>query len=345
MKTFNILKKSIGGFFILKRNNNLDYVIDDFMIYCQQKDLRPKTIASYEATLRLFSRYLQDNCNIVNVKDITEKLCKEYITFTKERGKYTFIQDNNTAFINHPTRREDYNKKISITTVNNYLRNMKVFFSYCVEARIIKENPMSKMRQLKNNRKPKGQITDQEFKRLLQNMDTTKFHEFRDYVIIQLIFDTGMRIGETLSLNIKDVDIERRAISIPQEITKGRKERYVFFSLTMQRLLRRWLQYKDRYTESDLLFCTKRNTRLSISNLEKNFKGYCRRIGLDNITLHGLRNNYARRFLLAGGDIFTLSKLLGHSSVTVTEQAYLDLSDSDIRQNYQKFSPLENMKR
>ena len=58
-----------------------------------------------------------------------------------------------------------------------------------------------------------------------------------------------------------------------------------------------------------------------------------------------LRNNFAKRFLLSGGDIFMLSRILGHSSVTVTEQAYLDVTMTDIRKSYFKFSPLENMKK
>jgi integrase/recombinase XerD len=113
----------------------------------------------------------------------------------------------------------------------------------------------------------------------------------------------------------------------------------------MSKVLRRWLQYKDRYSESDLLFCTKKSTRLSISNFERNFKVYCERVAIKNITIHAIRNNYARRFLLANGNIHILAKILGHSSVTVTEKAYLDLSDEDIRNSYQQFSPLENMKK
>lgn len=156
--------------------------------------------------------------------------------------------------------------------------------------------------------------------------------------------DTGERIFECLATLIENVDLDRRAILIPQEIAKGRKDRYVFYSQSMSRLLRRWIQYKDRYIESDLLFCTKSGVQLQVSNFEKNFRKYCDRINLQNITIHGIRNNYARRFLMAGGYIYTLSRLLGHSSVTVTEKAYLDLSDEDIRKQYQKFSPLENMK-
>ncbi|GAA0723691.1 hypothetical protein GCM10008905_16620 [Clostridium malenominatum] len=329
----------------MKKNNNIHYAIDDFMIYCKQKDLRKKTISSYESTLRLFARYTEDNHNVNDIKSITQEICRDYISYTKDRGKYTFVFDQNTKYINMPENREDYGKKVSITTINNYIRNLKVFFNYCVEERVIKANPMDKIKQFKNNRKPKGQVTDEEFKRLLQNIDTTKYSEFRDYVVIQLIMDTGMRIGETLSLEVNNVDLDRRAILIPQDITKGRKDRYVFYSQTMSKLLRRWIQYKDRYVESDLLFSTKRNTRLEVNNFEKNFKKYCNRIGLKDTSAHGIRNNYARRFLMAGGSIYTLSRLLGHSSVTVTEKAYLDLSDEDIRKNYQQFSPLENMKR
>lgn len=79
-------------------------------------------------------------------------------------------------------------------------------------------------------------------------------------------------------------------------------------------------------------------------NFEKNFKKYVTLCGIKKyVTPHSLRNNFGRRFLIAGGDIFTLSKILGHSSVEVTEQAYADLSDGDICRNYQRFSPIENM--
>ena len=74
-------------------------------------------------------------------------------------------------------------------------------------------------------------------------------------------------------------------------------------------------------------------------------RNYGDRIGLDNIHPHMLRNNFSKRFLMNGGDIYTLSKILGHSSVTVTEEAYLDLQDEDLRIQYQKYSPLQNLKR
>ncbi|KEH88987.1 integrase [Clostridium novyi A str. 4540] len=330
---------------LTKLEKNIDYTVDDFMIYCQQKDLRAKTIASYETSIRLFARYMEDTFNINVVTKIKEKHIKDYIAFTKERGKYTFVEDINTSFVNKPNKRTDFGEKISITTINNYIRNLKVFFNWCLEEGIIKINPMKKIKQFKNNRIKKEQLSDEEFKRIIRYLDTTKFHEFRDYVIIQLIMDTGMRIGECLDLTIHDVDLDRRAIFISAEIAKGRRDRYVFYSYTMSKLLKRWIQYKDRYVETELLFCTKKNSPFKVTNFEKNFKKYIIRAKISkNVTAHTLRNNYARRFLLAGGDIFMLSRLLGHSSVTVTEKAYADVTTEDIRKNYQQFSPLENMK-
>lgn len=88
---------------------SLDYKIDDFMIWCQQKDLRIKTITFYEACLRLFARYIKDEYNIDNINGIKEQHIREYIKYTKERGKYTFVSDKNSLRINYPENRKDYN--------------------------------------------------------------------------------------------------------------------------------------------------------------------------------------------------------------------------------------------
>lgn len=103
---------------------------------------------------------------------------------------------------------------------------------------------------------------------------------------------------------------------------------------------------KDRYVESDYLFPVKATGQsLEISTFETTFKKYITRSGIEkDVSPHALRNNFAKRCIMAGMDIYTLSRILGHSSVTVTEKAYLDLTDRDIRRCYQNFSPIENMR-
>jgi integrase/recombinase XerD len=254
------------------------------------------------------------------------------------------VINNDSRSKNHPQNRRDYEKKISVSTVNNYLRNIKAFINWCVAEKLLKDNVAKTVKHLKASRKPKEQLSNQEYKRLIGSLDTTKYVEFRDYTIINIIMDSGMRIGETLALQIKDVDLVRRAVMINADNAKSKRDRVVFFSRKTGQLLRRWIQYKDRYFETDILFPTNRCSQLKVMNFEKNFRKYVALCGIKKyVTPHSLRNNFGRRFLVNGGDIFTLSKILGHSSVTVTEQAYADLSDEDVRRNYQRFSSIENM--
>ena len=320
----------------------IDYDIDDFMDYCTAKNLAEKTINSYEQTLRLLSRYLIEVQNVKSAEDTKELHIREYIKYLQDRGKYTVTSNEETKNINFPENREDYGKKIEITTINNYIRNIKVFYNYLYKNRYITSNPVTRIKEIKCSRKVVGFIKNDEFNRLLRIFDLSKFHEYRDYIITQLIFDTGMRLGETLLIQEKDIDYINRTILLPSENTKGKKDRYVFFSEEMLKQLRRWLKYKDRYRQSEYIFCTNKGKSLNISNYENNFKKYGNRIGLSEIHPHMLRNNFAKRFLMRGGDIYTLSKILGHSSVKVTEEAYLDLDTDDLRTNYQRYSPLAN---
>ena len=332
---------------ILKSKRNFNFYIEDFMDHCKLKGLSRKTMKSYESSLLLFSKYVEEEFQLSRLEEIKLKHTNEYVKFTKERGKYSYVSDDKTVLINNPSIRRDFGKDVSPATINNYIRNLKVFFTWAVDNKIIKSSPMDKVKFIKIKRKGKDNISDSDFIILIKTLDVTKYYEYRDYVIIQLIMDTGMRLGETLSLTINDIDLDRRAVLIPADISKSNKERYVFFSNTMAGILRRWLQFKDRYIDNDvLIFPTTRGTKLGIQHFERNFRIYKERAGLSqNVTPHSLRNNFAKRCLMSGMDIYTLSRILGHSSITVTEKAYLDLTVTDIRKNYQKFSPLENIQR
>lgn len=324
-----------------------DYEIDDFMNYCQSKGLSKDSMRSYEQTLRLFAKYLGEEKQIKSTKEVTKEAVRDYIVYLRERGKYTTISNENSREWNKPQNRLDYSKPIKNTTINNYIRNLKVYFNFMEDNYMIKNNPLDKVKFLKSQRKKKEFIKNEDFYKLLKCLDTTKYAEYRDYIAIQLIFDTGMRIGETLLIDItRDLDLDNRAIYLRAEITKGKIARTVFFSVKMCELLRRWIKFKDRYIESNLLFPVQlRDKPLLVNNFEKNYKKYCNRVGIEECSPHGLRNNFAKRFLMSGGDIYTLSKILGHSSVKVTEECYLDLDDEDIRKNYQRFSPLANLRR
>lgn len=113
--------------------------MDDFINYCDYKGLSKKTYGSYEPTLRLMQIYLKEKFEITR----TEHL-KEYIINLKERGKYTVVYNETSKKINNPQNRGDFWKKVSLVTINNYIRNIRVYFNYMYENRMIKVNPVNK---------------------------------------------------------------------------------------------------------------------------------------------------------------------------------------------------------
>jgi len=326
-------------------NTRFDYCIDEYMVYCHSRQLREKTMNSYEQALRLFERWCMEQMSIDDVCKITESVVRKYISDLQERGKYTFYCNEKSKKINFPDRRRDFRKPVSVCTINNYIRNLRAFFNWLDSDYVLQRNPMRKIRQLKNNRQAKEYISDEDFKRLVSALDKSYFSEHRDFAMIMLMLDSGMRLGECSCLTAQDIDLAHKQIHLRAEITKGRKDRVVFFSAKTESVMRRWLQFKDRYVETDYLFPIKSTgAHVDVNAFETNFKRYLKRVGLkESITPHCLRNNYAKRCLMNGMDIYTLSRILGHSSVTVTEQAYLDLTDEDLGKRYQCYSPLARL--
>lgn len=177
------------------------FQLDNFMLYCPSKNLSRKTLASYEQTLKLFVAHLKKEFQVEEVKKVQSGHLRQYIKHLKERGKYTVVNKDESRQINHPENRKDYKKEISTTTIANYIRNIKVFFNYLYEVeREIPKNPVEKLENPKVERKMKKTLTPDELKRVFNQFETSTFHGYRNYVISRLLLDTGMRIGECLSI-------------------------------------------------------------------------------------------------------------------------------------------------
>ena len=107
---------------------DFDYWIDEYMYNCRSRKLRPKTMISYEQTLRLFERWCQEEANITEPEQVLETTIRHYICSLQERGKYTFYATEDCAITYNPARRRDFSQTVSTTTINNYIRNLKAFF-------------------------------------------------------------------------------------------------------------------------------------------------------------------------------------------------------------------------
>lgn len=164
--------------------------VEMFIEHCENKGLATKTIGSYEQTLRLLMLYL-DEQGITQTEKITHTVIQNYVKQIKERGKYTVTSNPNSG--NYQERRLDFGKKVSDVTINNYLRNMSAFFGWCVEEDLILRSPVKRGDYIKVERRPLEFVSDEDFRKLLRNMNTASFSEYRDSIIIQLLLDTGIR--------------------------------------------------------------------------------------------------------------------------------------------------------
>lgn len=319
--------------------------IDLYLEYCLSKQLRPKSLHAYGQGLNLFAAWLEEETEITQVEDIRDAAIRKYMLDLQVRGKYTAYADEKAAKINYPHHRTDYGQKISNTTINNYLRYMRGFFGWLVEMEYLEKNPMKRIKLLPNQRVAKEYLEDREIMALLGVMDKENYAEYRDLVVFMILFDCGTRLGETLSIEMDQIDLMNRAITLPANKTKGRKERTVFFSNRTARELKKWLQFKEKACDSEYAFPIKASgDRLQVRNYEANFRRYLKRTTISkHVTPHTLRNNFAKRCFLSGMDIYTLSRILGHSSVKVTEKAYLDVKDHELKKRYVQHSPLERV--
>lgn len=170
--------------------------VEMFIEHCENKGLATKTIGSYEQTLRLLMLYL-DEQGITQTEKITHTVIQNYVRQIKERGKYTVTSNPNSG--NYQERRLDFGKKVSDVTINNYLRNMSAFFGWCVEEDLILRSPVKRGDYIKVERRPLEFVSDEDFRKLLRNMNTASFSEYRDSIVIQLLLD--VREGDTVYIH------------------------------------------------------------------------------------------------------------------------------------------------
>jgi len=213
------------------------------MLYCDSKNLSRKTLSSYEQTLRLFQIYLKNEHDINDVKQVKSRHIRQYIQHLRDRGKYTVVANERSKGINYPDRRIDKGQELSSSTIANYTRNIKVFFNFLYNEREILENPVRNIKNIKPQRKQKEKLEPYELNKLFNAMDITKFHEYRLFIQIRLIYDTGIRGTESCELETNDIDFKFNSLLIRNP--KNNKERFVYFSRKMSSELKRWLKYRE----------------------------------------------------------------------------------------------------
>jgi len=218
------------------------------------------------------------------------------------------------------------NKAVSI---NTYLRCLKAFLKWAYEEGVIQESV--KLSWLKEEQKVLATLNESHIRGFLGWKPATTAGT-RLHCLICLLLDTGVRISEALGLTKEDVDFENLVLKVRG---KGMKHRLVPFSSELRRLLWRYVQRTDH-----LVYATRNNTRLSRRDVLRDMKKIGRQLGIVGVRLspHTLRHTFAVSYLRAGGNLFYLSRILGHSSIETTQRYLQSLGVQDIQAVHDKFS-------
>ncbi len=220
------------------------------------------------------------------------------------------------------------NSKCGKVTIDNIRRNISSFFSWLEEEDYILKSPMRRIHKIKTKTVVKEVISDEAMEKMRDGCKDT-----RDLAIIDLLYSTGIRVGELVRLDIKDIDFEQRECVV---FGKGDKERRVYFDAKAKIHLMEYLA--SRTDDNPALFVTldAPHARLKISGVEIRLRALGRELSLNRIHPHKFRRTMATRAIDKGMPIEQVQKILGHSQIDTTMQ-YVVVNQDNVKNSHRKY--------
>lgn len=278
-----------------------------------EKNYSNYTISSYQKDLDEFILFLKREC-IDSFKEVDYKVLRNYL--------------NNM-----------FHKNYSSKTISRHLSSLRTFFKYLSRENIIDFNPMVLISNPKEEKRLPVYLNYKELEDILDIPDIKTVVGLRDATILELLYSTGIRVGELVNIKIKDIDFSNKRIKI---LGKGNKERYVLFGDKCLNLLNNYLdnsRFKLLKESCDYLFLNQRGTPISVRTVEKMVNDVVKKSSIKfNVSPHTLRHTFATHMLDNGADLNSVGELLGHSNLNTTA-IYTHISNERLRSVYLNCHP------
>lgn len=246
------------------------------------------------------------------------------------------LHTQSTLFENHPFRKPRKGA-LSPFTVQSYVRAVKRFFSWLVENNYLapSQNPAAKLKRYAVRRGAPKELSDADLSALVNGAHHSKYPE-RDYALILFLADTGCRVGGLVGVRLEDIDFQNERVLVTE---KGRKTRYAFLSQPTIRAIEEWL--KVRKSSTEYVFVNRNGRQFTVSGINQAVESVAKAAGVSGRhNPHSFRHRFAKKFLMAGGDLASLSRLMGHGDVGVTASYYTVFLTDELKRKHDQHSAL-----
>ncbi|HHX25687.1 MAG TPA: tyrosine-type recombinase/integrase [Firmicutes bacterium] len=286
--------------------------VEAFLHYKKATHRAPKTIRGYKHTLDIYYRRTEpDLNNPVSLK----KSVLEFLGYYENPYSY-----------------------------NLHRTHLRAFFNWCIEENIIEGKNPVKGTPFKKTSPRIRHLDNKTLRILLGAPDKRTYDGFRDYTMMLVMLDCGIRSGELLQLLPRHFDVERATIHVVDSIAKTRVERILNISSPTVNAIRKVMSARHPLWGDNVpIFCSRDGREMTSSTWGHEFKKYVRRKNLDDaISPYDLRHTFAIMFLRNGGNLFALKTIMGHEQLEMTER-YARFVGQDVKREHEKASPVRQL--
>ena len=326
-------------------------IVQDFVSYLKfEKHFSEHTAKCYRADLVQFTSFLSDHKS-----DTHNDASQTSNPWESPAATATATQTQTAVDIDAAIIAADVNtirrymaelgeNHYSKSTTARKLATLRSFYKFLVKRDHVSSNPVVSIKTPKQDKKLPKFLEYEEVVRLLNTPPANTCLGARDRAILEVLYSTGMRVSELVSLNMDDVDFLSEVIHVRG---KGKKERICPISSSALQSIQNYIEFRNRRMANDstfdsrVLFANKHGQRLSTRSVRRKMDKYLVEAGLDPaISPHTLRHSFATHMLNNGADLRSVQELLGHQSLSTT-QIYTHISTSHMNEQYQNAHPME----
>jgi len=289
---------------------------DEFISLKTLEGVAPRTMKDYSNNHRYFMNFLEGMTRSSENRMVDIHLLRSYLNYMVHDMQY------------------------KPSTVNVRLRNLKTYLRWLYREKYINDDLSIRLKLMKVPVDTVHPLNDSQVKKMLSAPDTLSYSGYRDFCIMILILDTGIRINECINVKVSDINLPSRILDVRADTSKVRVFRQLPLSSKCSKLLKELISIADD-SSCEYVFQSLYGGKMDGHQITCNFRKYGKQMGIkQRCTPHVFRHTFATNFVKGGGDVFTLQKMLGHSTLDMSRR-YIQLDNTHLRKKHKDASMLE----